>query len=90
MDSNITGLIVTGIIFLTGGTIAAMSLVIRYKLKQEQIKSDTMIRIEQIKAKNQLELEQMMLQDRKSIQPSQPAGTLFTEDERSTREKADC
>lgn len=40
-----------------------IELVLKYRIKKEQIKADVLVRTEEVKAKNQLEIEKLIHQD---------------------------
>ncbi len=40
-----------------------IELVLKYRIKKEQIKADAMVRTEEVKAKNQLEIEKLIHED---------------------------
>lgn len=42
-----------------------IELVLKYRIKKEQIKADVLVRTEEVKAKNQLEIEKLIHEDSK-------------------------
>lgn len=62
-DNMIVGLIVTLVLSLSF-IFVTINGVMKYKLKKEQIKADTLLKTEEIRAKNQLDIEKLIIQDK--------------------------
>lgn len=76
LDSNLTGVIIVGIVALIPITIVSVTKITNYRLKVEQIKADTVVKVEEAKARNQLEIEKLMIQD-KSQAKEEPINRTF-------------
>lgn len=87
MDPFFSSTLVTGIITVSITAIVVCSLVVRYKLKKEQIKADAMVKVEEVHARNRLELEQLMSTNEKQSNPSPRESSRLENDSRSIREK---
>ena len=61
--------------------------VLKYKLKKEQIKADTLVRTEEVRCKNQLEIEKLLSRNIDSVTKVLDTDDLATQNRRTNSER---
>lgn len=95
-DSNLTDIIIIGILALVPISIVLVTKITDMKLKIEQIKAETAIKTEEIQARNRLEIEKLMLKnDSYKSEDEQVKNFVLSEDDgtiesASLKKKADA
>ncbi len=81
MDQNYAFFLCVAIITIGVFSYTLCQEVLKYKLKKEQIKADTLVRTEEVRCKNQLEIEKLLSKSADNF------STVFETDESNTQNR---